>query len=149
MEQPTAEQLRERRAALAAALRSGNYRQGKSCLTRIGLSREFDCCLGVSCKLAMSAGLKLKVVRPRCDDDDEECERSVKYDGREDFMPDSVRRFYGFKTCNGDYGTADEDGDFESLAKMNDEGKSFSEIADFIESNPPGLWEESTARSEA
>lgn len=33
------------------ALRSGNYLQGKGCLTQIKDGKEYDCCLGVLCKV--------------------------------------------------------------------------------------------------
>lgn len=45
-----------------AALRSGEYQQGKSYLTRFeydgdGTTRRLDCCLGVLCDLAVQAGV--------------------------------------------------------------------------------------------
>lgn len=40
-----------------AALKSGEYKQGKGALTIIRETGEEDCCLGVLCKLAVKAGV--------------------------------------------------------------------------------------------
>ena len=53
---------------------------------------------------------------------------------------------YGYEINMENTGLRDKEGVFfgGSLVVMNDNGKTFSEIADIIESNPDGLWAEGT-----
>ena len=72
------------------------------------------CCLGVACKLYPG---KLPALR--------------------DFarLPDEVQEWLGLNSDSGEFGE-------QCLAKINDEGASFAEIADLIESEPEGLFME-------
>ncbi|TGV26361.1 hypothetical protein [Mesorhizobium sp. M4B.F.Ca.ET.143.01.1.1] len=110
----TAEQQKEHRKLWVQALRSGDYEQGQDYLANKGLY----CCLGVACVLT---GM----------DDDE-----LSLCGTLNEFPHAMS-YFGLATCTGEYGDT-------SLAKMNDGGKTFSEIADIIESEPPGLFVDHT-----
>jgi hypothetical protein len=148
IEKPTAEQLKERRAAWVAALRSGRFEQCKGALAKVDCDENGYCCLGVACEIAIEMGLDLpKVV----------LFDKLAYGAREKttVMPDEVVAFLGMNTNgdNGDnngafYNDAAPDGfkDYGCLAELNDNGATFSEIADFIESNPAGLWAEPEAK---
>ena len=119
----------EARAAWVAALRSGQYKQGRGYLANKG---QF-CCLGVACELAIADGVKVKRKdRPS----------GVKeYDGITGTMPLSVRQWLGLKYSDGAYKT--DDGYHEenrNLACLNDNGYGFEAIAQLIESHPKGMF---------
>lgn len=59
------------------------------------------------------------------------------YDGETLYLPDKVRKWLGLNSNSGTF----NDGQ-DSLMSMNDRGYSFSEIADFIATNPKGLFRE-------
>lgn len=111
------------RAKWVEALRSGRYRQGAGYLNRDGAM----CCLGVACDLSgvgeWKPADKISVFVV-----------GGERDGRS-LPPTVVLRFMGLHDQFGSFGTEH----VESLADMNDSGKSFAEIADIIESEPPGL----------
>lgn len=101
-----------------AALRSGEYRQGA------GLLHSPDtgtyCCLGVACDLAVKHG----VIK--------------SYDGYEAVLGGTARPVVQWLGLSDD--SAGYDGGRGQLTYDNDVGKTFAEIADIIESNPPGLF---------
>lgn len=135
-DKPTIGQLKERRAAWVAALRSGKYQQGWKRLTRVmPHGEELHCCLGVACKVAIELGLCVRV-------EDKGDRKTYEFDGCE--LQPLIRRFFGLRDGAGGTQAVNLAGENLVLAKMNDGGKSFLEIADFIESNPPGLWQEGT-----
>lgn len=109
----------EARKKWVEALRSGEYAQGEKCL----FSNGRYCCLGVACEVF----------------------RKEEFDDREPIEGGTlcsypnVQKWLGLYGPNGRYGNYLE----SSLIKLNDwEKKSFSEIADLIESSPPGLFVE-------
>jgi len=106
-----------------AALRSGKYPQGKSWLLKDGKY----CCLGVACELAAQTGLTSSPSHPQF-------KNVVTFDGEDAFLPSSVRKWLGLVEVDG----APKNG--PSLVDLNDKGKTFEEIADFIESEPEGLF---------
>lgn len=112
-----------------AALRSGEYKQVT------GMLHERDggfCCLGVACDLyAKETGL-VGWSEPKNSSPYMEFGES----GNAMILPGHVQRWIGLRTDNG---TIDH---YSCLASMNDNGKNFSEIADFIESEPGGLFVE-------
>jgi hypothetical protein len=123
----TPEQI-ELRKKWVSALRSGEYRQGRGALVDDLDGPLSHCCLGVACDvmgipLVRQAGGCLQYVDP---DDGI---------GEWGWLTPSVMRRLGLRTSLGGIS-----GD-RTLAKLNDEGKSFSEIADIIESEPEGLFE--------
>ena len=109
-----------------ADLRSGKYKQGKGSLNCDGKL----CCLGVACEVAIQNGVKVQVIKTKIDD--------ASYDGGFGFLPESVRDWLGLRTVDGEYKTGDCH--YTSLAKLNDKGKTFAEIADIIEGEPEGLF---------
>jgi hypothetical protein len=116
----------ERAMKLVAALRSGNYTQTTGSLTN--RVRDAYCCLGVACEISGVAQWYQN-----------------EYLGEETMLPREVREYFDFKTAVGRLHTdatrtsivTDKAGRRTTLTKMNDSGKSFAEIADFIEQN----WE--------
>lgn len=116
------------KARWVSALRSGDYKQGK------GLLRKDDkfCCLGVLCELAVAAGAVSFEVNADPDDDDQYDGATHIYGGSESvhYLPNEVVTWAGLETFNpvvpgGDSG--------QQLAGLNDQGRSFSKIADLIE----------------
>jgi hypothetical protein len=115
--------LNENAKKWVAALRSGEYRQGKNYLNNAG---KF-CCLGIACELASQEGVTTKKVAFR---DNHEV---LPYDGNVLSLPTSVKKWLGLRLELGQYGNG-------SLAHLNDTDKTFAEIADVIESEPVGLF---------
>lgn len=106
------------------ALRSGKYRQGMAQLESIEDGVSSYCCLGVLCHVAQLESLVYDEPQPK---------QTASYSYRRDPDHDIDDDPYGLPTTfREDIGM---DGKLESkLATMNDRnGKSFSEIADYIE----------------
>lgn len=140
------------------ALRSGEFAQGK----RVLIARDDDeevtryCCLGVACILAMNAGVDLSLefepAGAEIDVDDDTKEVGVhedtpigvfvsslvleRMDGGVDIvamrdaelLPRPVQEWLGLADNNPDVAT-----ERQSLAGLNDQGRTFAEIADIIE----------------
>lgn len=105
-----------------AALRSGEYEQGREYLNTKGKY----CCLGVLCEIAIKHGLDLPIRTRRTYSNIS----VIAYDQIEHVLPAKVQKWAGlgsespsvqFNGCN------------TALAEMNDEGMSFERIADIIE----------------
>ena len=103
------------------ALRSGEFEQGQGALRK---GNQY-CCLGVACELYRR-----------------EHPDSVAWDliglnmtfyGKHSTLPIRVRDWIGLRTIDGSYQRV-------SLINMNDDGYTFEEIADVIESEPEGLF---------
>ena len=111
---------------LVAVLESGEFEQGTNCLSR----HDKHCCLGVACLVYQKrvGGLDISL--------DPSSER-VSYDGTRVVMPNVVRNYFGFQTTTGLFHI---DSSWNSLAGLNDSGKSFKEIAAVIKSEPQGLF---------
>jgi hypothetical protein len=92
-----------------AALRSGDYQQAKG---RLRASNNSFCCLGVLCNLHAMA-------RPEFAQHEK---RKLSYDGDKELPSLRVRNWSGVSV-----------GEMHRLAELNDYGRSFGEIADFIE----------------
>jgi hypothetical protein len=98
------------------ALRSGEYEQGKSYLNM----NDRLCCLGVLSEEAIKSGVGVKREQDQVDG-------LYYYDGQTAYPPRSVFMWAGFPESVG----LDT-----KLANMNDQhGKTFLEIADWIEEN--------------
>lgn len=101
------------------ALRSGKYKQGKSYLK--SCDGTAHCCLGVLAELYVAKGKGEWNVYG----EDDPRNPTITIEGKKDFDPDAFLP----------EATLDERTQLQ-LSKMNDEGgKSFSEIADYIEVN--------------
>jgi hypothetical protein len=111
-----------------AALRSGKYTQGKNYLNADGSL----CCLGVACEIFKDE-LNLNITTTTTIDIDKEVTRYNRFYG---VLPQIVSDHLGLSTC---YGSLSKH-DYSSLYSMNDNGKTFAEIADIIESKPEGLF---------
>lgn len=75
---------------MVEALRSGEYQQGEGSLRRNLEGDPKFCCLGVACDVAKKNGLEIKILG------DEENDNDVFYDDEGEFLPNSVRDWYGF-----------------------------------------------------
>jgi len=113
------------------ALRSGKFQQAHASLCLIDEEGEKRyCCLGVACELAVDAG----VIPPA-----RESEGRFFYADQRTNLPVVVAEWLGLATTAGVYNTLLDSGE-RSLIGLNDTGKSFAEIADVIESQPPKLF---------
>ena len=122
--------MNENARAWVAALRSGEYEQGKGALHP---TKNTYCCLGVACELYRQA----KGGKWQPDGDGFTFQDNTKV------LPPRVRVWLGLSFSTGSYPMGIV---FESLAAQNDGGSTFSEIADVIESEPAGLFSEQEAR---
>ncbi len=103
------------------ALRSGKYKQGQKSLCTVKGKTAKYCCLGVLCHI-------LKTPYEKCGD-------LKRYDEDTAVLPSSVLEKAGMHSCWGET----RSGHFSSLTHLNDDGKSFNEIADFIEQHAEEL----------
>ena len=101
----------------AAALRSGEYKQGKHRL--VNAERTKHCCLGVLCEVAIEDGVPLET-------------SGASYDDNITMLPLRVRCWAGMASDHGSLGL-----EMPSLMLQNESGTSFDQLADIIE----GLWE--------
>lgn len=117
------------------ALRSGKYKQGQSYLRD---SEDCYCCLGILCEIAVRRGV---IPEPTIRDeaapiDSDGTPKKVYFyvNDPKDFwenesrsvLPKVVMSWSGIETEMGSF-------DGTSLASLNDNGKSFAEIADIVE----------------
>lgn len=109
-------------------LRSGKYEQGTNYLNAEGKLY----CLGVACEI-FKEELEL-VVTSKTDKDS--FKEFKTYNGNYGVLPEKVKEHLGLATCFGDL----EGQKYSSLYALNDNGVSFSEIADIIESKPKRLF---------
>jgi hypothetical protein len=125
------------KALWVAALRSGQYRQGRSQLTN---EANEDCCLGVLCKLAVQAGADVVV---RKEEGEPGVPAATLYDGEMAFLPDAVAGWAGMYTSNP---VVIYEDNVRPLATLNDgmtadngstvlEPQTFAQIADLIEAD--------------
>jgi hypothetical protein len=126
--------LNENAKKWIAALRSGKYKQGKHVLSA---QNGKDCCLGVACKLYLQEHPEMEVAERVISL--VELKRPIpciSYGGETEVLPVAVQNWLGLKNGDGGYGPCET----EALAGLNDEGKSFTRIADIIESEPENLF---------
>ena len=108
------------------ALRSGEYQQGRAYLVRMSPEGWQHCCLGVACELAAESGAPVRR---------EEYPDVVRFNNEGSALPDSVAKWLGLRSRCGHF-----ENDAKALYLENDNGKTFAEIADIIESQPQGLF---------
>lgn len=132
----------EIKAQWTAALRSGEYKQGRRTLAQrddVG-GPVYYCCLGVLCELAAQEGLTERTTRDEG--------RLVNYGGHGAFLPGGVMSWADIESESplvpsavlADDHPLKKDlkkyGDTSvSLAALNDEGLSFEQIADLIDTH--------------
>lgn len=124
------------------ALRSGDYTQGKNYLHIVDAG-DYYCCLGVLCEIALAEGVAqaTEPVRSYSGVQDRYVE-TVAYAGVEvpvdslyfsaagGVLPGAVATWAGIEDRNPEVKIP---GDTRTLSGLNDEGKTFDEIADLIE----------------
>lgn len=115
----------EARAEWAKALNSGEFKQSKDRLC----SFTGYCCLGVACEIFRRIEGDHLLPKTDCG---LHCQYGVYGDRSTDWLPLIVKRWLGLFNNIGSF----KDG---SLMQMNDEGKSFAEIAKIIANPPEGL----------
>lgn len=116
----TLEEQKAHRKLWVEALRSGKYEQGRGFLR----SGNQYCCLGVLSDLAGCSWTEISDGTFYAEHDAE-------------FAPIKAINFVGLRSDDGQF-------DGGTLARRNDECASFADIADIIESEPPGLFIEAT-----
>jgi hypothetical protein len=104
------------------ALRSGEYTQGNG---RLKNKDNQYCCLGVLCDLALKEG----IVKEEIDNTDDVNDSGFKFDGDAELLPNSVIDWASLvrspKVLIGN--------ELKELAELNDDGASFSRLAELIE----------------
>jgi len=123
----TTQKLGELQQAFVDALRSGEFDQCKGVLHD---GRGY-CCLGVACVIARGSGaVEPDVVR-------------YAFDVVNDMLPDAVKDALQFRSeCGEFHHVRGGLSGYVSLTHMNDEERSFAEIADRIEQYPSDVfWE--------
>lgn len=113
--------------ALAAALRSGKYDQGKGKLRKNTESGPRFCCLGVACDLVKDkvGGEWLNTGRFQ------NLEQPHVYDISASYAPEAVRKLYGWDKIDPRISTSFHDNDYASC--QNDNGATFDQIAEGFE----------------
>lgn len=105
-----------------AALRSGKYRQQR----HANLENESGfCCFGVVCRVVNKNHKNMIPV--------DNAGSVVVFDGHSAALPEVATRALGLASSFGNF-------DDDCLSTLNDTGSTFAEIADIIESKPPGLF---------
>lgn len=126
--------LNENAQKWVAALRSGQYQQGKRLLSpQDEFGQQRFCCLGVACEVYQLHVGDLKVAT---------YEGRHIYNGEVAILPSKVQEWLGLASENGTHYRIDTDGSFteEVLTELNDAGFSFEYIADRIADEPKGLF---------
>lgn len=105
-----------------AALRSGKYQQVKGALRR----SEGYCCLGVACDVYRKETRKGRWLKGN--------HGNFIFMRTSQVLPLAIQEWLGLTD---ELGYVDED---RALTELNDNGSTFAEIADLIESEPEGLF---------
>lgn len=112
-------------------LRAGIYKQGKGYLK----VEDTYCCLGVACELAIKDGIPVNVKTGTNSNGN----NITYFCGEKFYLPEVVRNWLGLKDKTGNW-THGQNVD-ANVAHMNDEErKSFTEIATFVEQNADKLF---------
>jgi hypothetical protein len=103
-----------------AKLRSGDYLQGKGALRKRGEERDLFCCLGVLCEIAVEDGEVVRSETP------EVIGWNYRYAEEGALLPIELEGWSGIASYD----------DRRKLMDLNDsKGKTFAEIADWIDAN--------------
>jgi len=108
------------------ALRSGEYLQTKEYLaSQDEKGNDSFCCLGVLCNIMQEETGKLVVTK--------DLRNKYSFDNEGSTLPKSVINWSGLRNSQGHF--RDNYDKSQELTALNDEGKSFKEIANIIEKN--------------
>lgn len=124
---------------LVATLRSGEYQQTGSILTRLDENNNIVgcCCMGVACEMFNQENPDiLDIVNDHSDDGGYLAQR--RYNDEGSLPPVAVMKWLGLKNRNGYFGPNGG----RSLTGTNDSGASFTTIADLIEMHEAELFHE-------
>ena len=127
----TKAQIKANREKWIKALESGRYHQGTYYLKKKSGNKPVEyCCLGVACQLASAAG-----VIPRAAEKMDYGEKIFRF-GRdrneESFLPIEVQRWLGVDSCDITVAVVDSYSNKRTVSSLNDDGKSFKEIAQYL-----------------
>jgi hypothetical protein len=111
------------------SLRSGKYTQGQKYLKQSLGESKLHCCLGVLCEIYNESNEKLNEKLDETYIWDSTNIEIHTFDGLTGSLPSRVMKWSDIRTENASFGYVS----YHSLAFLNDTGKSFSEIAQFIE----------------
>jgi len=124
------QELGPNQRAWIAALRSGEYKQGKHALHAI--ESQTMCCLGVACAIRGLAGVDRG-------NNIEGIGRVMEYDGFCTEAPDAVKEGLALRSSVGDF-AGEYPNNADCLTQANDRGATFKEIADFCEAHPKAVF---------
>ena len=106
------------------ALRSGQYNQTEGALARHRNGEDGFCCLGVLCNIMQEETGKLNVIYGG---------NTYRFNDEEGTLPKAVRIWAGMENESGYFKY--KNGKAGELTDLNDNGKSFKQIANVIEKN--------------
>lgn len=121
--------IKDKALELVAALRSGDYNQGKAVLQ---LPNGKACCLGVACLIS---GIERRT------DEGIFITRPFRFGSNKEMynLPAEAQILFGFHNSRGSRKDGDpviiKELEYSCLAEANDAGVSFTEIANYIEEN--------------
>lgn len=122
----------EVKAQWVAALRGGEYEQGRDRLVSIKADgSKAYCCLGVLCDLAVEAGVQVTVAEREWRHSDGVV-AAIEYDDQRFSPPSAVLMWAGVGSPIEGFLVPWGD-DRTDVANLNDDGQSFATIADLIE----------------
>jgi hypothetical protein len=114
------------------ALRSGKYVQGDGFLRQAESDGGPDrfCCLGVLCEIAVDEGV---IAKPKPPEDDYEGYLYART--ADQFLPKTVVKWANLSSSNPDvsYSYENDEPLYDHLSSLNDEGRTFEQIANYIE----------------
>jgi hypothetical protein len=117
------------------ALKSKKYKQGRGCLCRITQDGQTEfCCLGVLSDLYQKDQKKNKKKMLRVSFKNDVNDKIVQFANSKELLPRAVQKWAGIKSSDGSHFEKNTN-DRYNLAEMNDNGWSFKDIADYIETN--------------
>ena len=107
-------------------LRSDKYKQGKNVLHSI--DRKEYCCLGVACETYFDEMMSIDIGETKLGIHG----NIATYDGYHTQLPNEVQKVFGFRSRYGSHISGYTD---LALTSLNDDGKTFKQIADILEEN--------------
>lgn len=141
--------VRDRQLALAEALESGEFKQGRVRLRVVinPLDPPSDsfCCLGIACELFRRTFPEKTFWRdPVPGHRSAPSYRAIQVGQQTNYgyLPDEVMEWFGFATDRASFNDEARLSGTNSLTTLNDDGKSFAEIAAIIREAPKGLFRE-------